>query len=55
MSDDSPIVAEVRRIRHQIAEECGHDLRKITEHALKAAKEFLAANEHAKGECVASA
>ena len=41
MSEYSPIVAEVRRIRHQIAEECGYDLRKIAEHARKAAKEFL--------------
>ena len=42
MTVDSPIIAEVRRVRHQIAEECGTDLRKITEHAIKAAKEFLA-------------
>ena len=42
MSEYSPIVAEVRRIRHQIAEECGYDLRKIAEHARKAALEFLA-------------
>lgn len=41
-SEDSPIIAEVRRIRHKIAEECGHDLRKITEHAQKVAREFLA-------------
>ena len=40
--DESPIIVEVRRIRHKIAEECGYDLRKIAEHARKSAKEFLA-------------
>ena len=42
MNEDSPIIAEVRRIRHKIAEECGYDLRKITERAQKVAREFLA-------------
>ena len=40
--DESPIIVEVRRIRHKIAEECGYDLRKITERARESARRFLA-------------
>ncbi len=39
MKKDS-IVAEVRRIRHQIAKECGYDLEKIVEHANDAMRAF---------------
>ena len=42
MNQDSPIVTEVRRIRHKIAEECGYDIQRIIEHARKAAQAFLA-------------
>jgi len=42
MSDESPIIAEVRRVRHKIAEECGYDLRKITERARDRARRILA-------------
>ena len=42
MNEDSPIVAEVRRIRHKIAEQCGNDIQKIIEHARKSAQAFLA-------------
>ena len=35
-----PIVAEVRRIRHQIAKECGYDLDRIIAHANEAMKRF---------------
>jgi hypothetical protein len=41
MDQDSPIVAEVRRIRHEIAERCGNDIRKIIEYSKRSAKEFL--------------
>lgn len=41
MSDESPIIAEVRRVRHKIAEECGYDLRKITERARDCARRIL--------------
>jgi len=34
------IVAEVRRIRHQIAKECGYDLDRIIAHANEAARRF---------------
>ena len=35
-----PIVAEVRRIRHQIAKECGYDLDRIIAHANETMKRF---------------
>ena len=38
---DTAIIEEVRAIRHQIAAECGNDLRKITEHAKEATHRFL--------------
>lgn len=38
---DTAIVDEVRAIRHQIAAECGNDLRKITEHAKEVTRRFL--------------
>ena len=41
MNQDSPIVAEVRRIRHEIAERCGNDIRKIIEYSKRSAQEFL--------------
>lgn len=37
-----PVVAEVRRARHQIAEECGHDLDKIAERAHAAVQRLVA-------------
>ena len=42
MSEESPIITEVRRVRHKIAEECGYDLRKITERAWECARRILA-------------
>ena len=38
---DTAIIDEVRAIRRQIAEECGNDLRKITEHAKEVTRRFL--------------
>ena len=38
---DTAIIDEVRAIRRQIAEECGNDLRKITEHAKEVTRPFL--------------
>ena len=43
MNDDSPLIAEVRRIRHEIAERCGNDIRKIIEYSKRSAQEFLSA------------
>jgi hypothetical protein len=43
MNQDSPIVAEVRRIRHEIAERCGNDIRKIIKYSKRSAQEFLSA------------
>ena len=43
MNDDSPLIAEVRRIRHEIAERCGKDIRKIIEYSKRSAQEFLSA------------
>ena len=37
-----PIVAEVRRIRHQIAKECGYDPDRIMKHANETMKRFEA-------------
>ena len=34
---DNAIIAEVRRIRHQIAKECNYDLHEITRRALETA------------------
>ena len=42
MTED-PIVEEVRRIRHEIAEKCGQDIEKIAWYAKEKAREFLAA------------
>lgn len=38
---DTAIIDEVRAVRHQIASECGNDLRKITELAKEATRRFL--------------
>ena len=32
---DDPIIAEIRRVRHRISEECGHDPYKIVERYMK--------------------
>jgi len=36
MNKEITPVEEVRAVRHRIAEECGHDIRKIMEHAANA-------------------
>ena len=41
MTKDDAIIQEVRAVRRQIAQECGNDIRKITEHADKAYAAFL--------------
>lgn len=38
MTNQKSIIQEVREIRRQIAEQCGNDVRKITEHALEVAQ-----------------
>lgn len=42
MPKDDAIIQEVRAVRHQIAQACCNDVRKITEHADKAYEAFLA-------------
>ena len=42
MSEDDAIIQEVRAVRHQIAADCGNDIRKITEYADRAYAAFLA-------------
>ena len=42
MIKDDAIIQEVRAVRHKIAEACGNDVRKISEHADKAYAAFLA-------------
>ena len=42
MPKDDAIIQEVRAVRHQIARECGNDIRKISECADKAYELFLA-------------
>jgi hypothetical protein len=32
---DDPIIAEIRRVRHRISEECGHDPDKIVERYMR--------------------
>ena len=38
---DAAIIDEVRVVRHQIAAECGNDLRQITAQAKEVARQFL--------------
>jgi hypothetical protein len=38
--ENDPIIAEVRRIREEIAAKCGHDIRRIFEYAHQQAKRF---------------
>ena len=38
---DTAIIDEVRVVRHQIAVECGNDLRQITVQAKEVARQFL--------------
>ena len=38
---DTAIIDEVRVVRHQIAAECGNDLRQITAQAKEVARQFL--------------
>ena len=42
MPKDDAIIQEIRAVRHQIAQECGNDVRKISERADKAYERFLA-------------
>ena len=42
MPKDDAIIQEVRAVRHQIAQDCGNDVRKISEYADKAYEAFLA-------------
>lgn len=42
MPKDDAIIQEVRAIRHQIAQDCGNDVHKISEHADEAYEAFLA-------------
>ena len=39
---DSYLIDEVRRVRHQIAQECGNDIHKITEHAAEFVRNYFA-------------
>ena len=41
---DTAIIDEVRIARHQLAEECGNDLRKITARAKEMTSRFLNAS-----------
>ena len=41
MPENDSIIQEVRNIRHQIAEKCENDIRKISDHADKAYMAFL--------------
>jgi len=49
MPKDSAIVQEVRAARHQIAEACGNDVRKISEYADRAYKQFVARVQGTQG------
>jgi len=39
-----PGIEEVRRVRHEISEECGHDLHKVAEYYRKVEEELRKAN-----------
>ena len=41
-----PIIAEVRRARHRISAEFGHDVRRLCEHYMELEKKNRASGEH---------
>ena len=45
MKEDS-LIAEVRAARHEISEECGHDLRKLQKRCQSLDRKLIAASQH---------
>ena len=45
MTEDA-LIAEVRAARHEISEECGHDLRKLQERCQALQSELCASGRH---------
>jgi hypothetical protein len=43
---EDPIIAEVRRTRHRISAEFGHDVRRLCEHYMEIEKKHRASGEH---------
>ena len=43
---EDPIIAEVRRARHRISAEFGHDVRRLCEHYMEIEKKNRASGEH---------
>ncbi len=37
---DDPVIAEIRRVRHQISAACGHDSKRLVEHYLEFEKKL---------------
>jgi hypothetical protein len=38
--DDDPIIDEIRRVRHRISEECGHDPKTLVEYFMKIQEQY---------------
>lgn len=43
---EDPIIAEIRRARHRISAEFGHDVRRLCEHYMEIEKQNRARGEH---------
>ena len=43
---EDPIIADVRRARHRISAEFGHDVRRLCEHYMELEKKNRASGEH---------
>ena len=43
---EDPIIAEVRRARHRISAQFGHDVRRLCEHYMELEKKTRASGEH---------
>lgn len=43
---EDPIIAEVRRARHRISAQFGHDVRRLCEHYMELEKKNRASGEH---------
>lgn len=37
---DDPVIDEIRRVRHQISAECGHDSKRLVEHYMELDKKL---------------
>ena len=43
---DDPVIAEIRRVRHEISAACGHDSKRLVEHYIEFEKKLRQAGKH---------